>query len=316
MLWAYLIHLGYNMWEEKDAPVPELKEKPAEKYKKYYEHRNAKPYLRCDRKLFRELTAQMAKKGLNTVVIDLGEGVKYESHPELAVRNAWTVKRLKAELARLRKLGLEPIPKLNFATTHDEWLGPYSRCVSTDIYYGVCRDLLEEVSDIFDKPRFFHLGMDEETAAHQSRNLYAVMRQHQLWWDDLYFYIKQLEKQNVRPWVWSDYLWHYKEEFFKNMPKSVLQSNWYYGNVFRSTRLHVKAYLELEEKGYDQVPTGSNHSNDENFGLTVRYLKKRIPPERLKGFMNAPWRPTLPECRKELKDAVKLSSRAKRENGY
>ena len=75
--------------------------------------------------------------------------------------------RLRKELARLRKLGLEPIPKLNFSTTHDLWLGPYSRQVSATIYYKVCEDLIDEVTGLFDKPRLFHLGYDEETAQQQ-----------------------------------------------------------------------------------------------------------------------------------------------------
>ena len=65
---------------------------------------------------------------------------------------------LKEELKKLRDAGLEPIPKLNFSTAHDTWLGPYSRCVSTPTYYKACEDLIEEVVELFDKPRFFHLG--------------------------------------------------------------------------------------------------------------------------------------------------------------
>ncbi len=313
MIWGILIHLGYNMWEEHDAPERTVSDK---KLTTYLKHRNARPVLRCDQGLFREITENMSALGLNALVIDLGEGVKYESHPELAVRGSWTAKKLRAELARLRRMGIEPIPKLNFSTTHDEWMGPYSRCVSTDAYYGVCKDLIEEVCALFDRPRFFHLGMDEETAGHQSHNLYAVMRQHGLWWKDLYFLIENVQKQNVRPWVWSDYLWHHPEEFFQKMPRSVLQSNWYYLDVFRKTRRYVKAYLDLEEHGYDQVPCGSNHANDANFGLTVRYLKNRIAPERLAGFLQAPWRPTLPECARELQDAVKITAEAKRSNGF
>ena len=97
----------------------------------------------------------MSQQGMNMVLVDLGDGVKYESHPEIAVNNAWSTARLKQELAKLREMGLEPIPKLNFAAGHDVWLGKYSRMVSTDIYYGVCKDLIEEVSALFDKPRFF-----------------------------------------------------------------------------------------------------------------------------------------------------------------
>lgn len=75
--------------------------------------------------LWNELQQKMLGVGVNMVVIDLGDGVKYESHPEIAVRGAWSVKQLRQELAKLRKMGIEPIPKLNFSATHDIWLGPY-----------------------------------------------------------------------------------------------------------------------------------------------------------------------------------------------
>ena len=90
----------------------------------------------------------MAATGINMVVIDLGDGIEYESHPEIAVKNAWKPKS-KNRAGKMRKLGIEPIPKLNFATTHDIWLKDYSRMVSTDIYYNVCKDLIEEVSLLF-----------------------------------------------------------------------------------------------------------------------------------------------------------------------
>lgn len=51
----------------------------------------------------------MSEAGFNMVVIDLGDGVEYDSHPEIAVRGAWRPQRLRSELVRLRQLGLEPI---------------------------------------------------------------------------------------------------------------------------------------------------------------------------------------------------------------
>jgi hypothetical protein len=252
----------------------------------------------------------MASAGMNMVVMDLGDGIQYESHPEIAVKNAWTPEKLRSELTKMRKLGLEPIPKLNFATTHDIWLKDYARMVSTDIYYGVCRDLIEEVSHLFDRPRFFHIGMDEERAAYQKNRYIAIIRQKDLWWGDLYFYIGEVEKNGVRPWVWSDYGWHNPDVFFKKMPKSVLQSNWYYGANFdlntlkEPAKTYVKFYNDLEAKGYDQLPTGSNHSNPTNFESTVAYCKKVIDPSRLYGFMMAPWRPTLAPCLKRHEEAI------------
>ena len=78
------------------------------------------------------------------------------------------------------------------------------------------------------------------------------------------------------------------------MPKSVLQSNWYYGTDFMDEKdphqkTRAAAYELLEKAGFDQLPTGSNCYNNKNLGLTVPFCRKVIAPERLKGFMTAPW---------------------------
>ena len=311
MIWANLLHLSYNMWE--DNTKPKFKDDNYQcttcQEAREWAH-GFRPNLTFDEPVWDALLKEMVAAGMNMVIIDLGDGIQYESHPEIAVKNAWTVKKLKSELAKVRKLGLEPIPKLNFSTCHDTWLKDYSRMVSTDKYYGVCKDLIKEVSILFDKPRFFHLGMDEETAANQVNQDMAVLRQNDLWWNDLYLFIDEVEKNGVRPWVWSDYAWHKPEVFFKKMPKSVLQSNWYYGSGFdlnsltEPNKTYVKLYNDLEAYGYDQVPTGSNHSDATNFESTVDYCKEAVNPSRLFGFMQTPWRPTLAPCLDRHKEAI------------
>jgi hypothetical protein len=225
--------------------------------------------------------------------------VRYRSHPEIAVKGAWSVDRLKREISRIRAMGLEPIPKLNFSTCHDHWLGPYSRMVSTPVYYRVCRDLIAEVCRIFGRPRFFHLGMDEETAQHQRTFRYVVIRQHDLWWHDMKFLIRQVERAGVRPWIWSDYIWHHGREFLRQMPKSVLQSNWYYDRKFSPKIGYVKAYLDLDRHGYDQVPTGANilasWAHPDSFPGNVRFCTRNLAKRRLKGFLQTLWLPTTKE---------------------
>ncbi|MDD4145456.1 MAG: hypothetical protein PHN68_12560, partial [Prolixibacteraceae bacterium] len=76
------------------------------------------------------------------------------------------------------------------------------------------------------------------------------------------------------------------------------------------TKTHVKLYNDLEEYGYDQVPTGSNHSNEVNMEATVDYCKKVVDPSRLLGFMTAPWRPTLSQCLDRHKEAIAEMGRA------
>lgn len=105
-LWGSLLHLSFNMWE--DYYLPTLK------YDSGY-----RSSLELSESLWDDALKRMQEQGMNLVVVDLGNAVKYESHPEIAVRGAWTPERLRDELKKMRNLGLEPIPKLNFSTCHD-----------------------------------------------------------------------------------------------------------------------------------------------------------------------------------------------------
>jgi len=297
---ANLIHLSFNMWRDREfreSDTPQQKDI-------YYE-----PQLRFDERLWRDVIAHMAEAGMNMAVLDLGDAVVYHSHPEIAIQNAWPVKKVRQELDFCRSLGVEPVPKLNFSACHDVWLGEYARKLATREYYAVCADLIREVADLFGGPRLFHIGMDEETWQHQGNMLYAVVRQGELWWHDLNFLVQTVERAGAKAWVWSDVLWNCDRNVFQtNMPRTVLQSNWYYGNRFplpeNDPLNYVRAYHWLDEMGYEQVPTGSTWSHRENYALTVEYCRKHLSAQRLLGFMMATWRPTLEARRQAHLDAI------------
>ena len=292
-IWAALFHMGSNMWDDYMAL----------------------DYVQFDEKVWRTLTGRMVEVGMNMVVIDLGEAIKYPSHPEIAVKGSWEIDRFRKELARLRAMGLEPIPKMNFSASHDVWLGEYHRMIATEPYYRVCSDLIRDVAEIFDHPRFLHLGFDEEFTELQGKYLYSVARQGDLWWHDFLWFVKETEKAGMRPWIWSDYAWHYHDIFYKRMPRSVLQSNFYYADSFdmevlkartktgRSVMM-VQTYEELDKAGFDQIPCGSNWTCDVNFAGTVKHCRKVCSPERLKGFLMAPWFMTIPEKEKKNLEAI------------
>jgi hypothetical protein len=298
-IWACLLHLSHNMWVEYSTPTSPF--------------RGYRPYLQLNETVWTDVREKMAKEGMNMVLIDLGDAIKYESHPEIAVNQAWSTTRLKDELAKFRKMGIEPIPKLNFAAGHDTWLGKYSRMVSTEPYYQVCKDLIAEVIELFDKPRFFHLGMDEENAEDQRYHDLITVRQHDLWWHDFYFLVDQVEKGGSRAWIWSDYMWKNSEVFFKKMPKSVVQSNWYYEETYDETNVAVKAYKDLEAHGYDQIPTGGFYKNNpKNIMSTVQYCDRQIPDYRLLGFLQTFWKPNTEEFREQILTGIELTGDAKK----
>ena len=277
-IWAQLVHLGENIGTRAGACDP----------------------LACDDAEWRLVMDRMSANRLNMVLIDLLEGVEYPSHPELGVRGAWSAEKLTKELARLRSLGLEPIPKLNFSACHDEWLGEWGRMLSTPDYYRVCEDLIRDCWELFGHPRFFHFGYDEEDVRCQGGFEQTIIRQGELWWHDFLWFVRTIEKYGMRPWMWSDYVWEHHDEFLKRCPRSVLQSNWYYDEGFDERAFRwprIKCYIDLDRAGFDQVPTASNHLYDTNMAGTVAFAEKNLSRDRLKGYLMSTWRRCLAEQR-------------------
>ena len=276
-MWGYLIHLSANMWGEPGSYMPTAP------WREYFD---------TDEGIWTKVIDFLPECGINTVVIDVGDAIVYDTHPEIALPGAWTKEKLKKELNRMRGLGLTPIPKLNFSAGHDAWLKEYSRMLSTPTYYQVCEDLILEVAELFDYPEYFHLGMDEEWC--QNKENMIVVRPKRLWWNDINFLFKVCDKAGVRPWVWADPCWNEPDEYIKNMSKSVLQSNWYYHTIEKNPdgsykKNEVETFRKLEEAGFEQVPACSAITRWYNAEQMVQMGKESIAPERLKGFLTCPW---------------------------
>ena len=69
LILANLLHLSYNMWGDWANP-------------KNGPQWQCQPYLRFDEKVWNDLLDAMHKRGMNMVVIDVGDGIEYASHPE------------------------------------------------------------------------------------------------------------------------------------------------------------------------------------------------------------------------------------------
>jgi len=285
MLWGTMLFLSDHQWADEHTPAGGW----------YYNN----PYnenISTEIDAWDKIVAFMAERKYNLALIDVGDGIKYESHPEISAPNAWDKDFLKKKLAEMRALGIEPIPKLNFSTAHDTWMKQYRRMVSTPTYYQFCADVIREVAEVFDYPRFFHIGCDEENEAHQKHYEMVIIRHKELWWHDFYFLCKEVEKHGARPWIWSDYIWQHGDEFLSNMPKSVLQSNWYYGpfkdNCEDWQKRRIECYEILNARGYDQIPVPSSWTIQGNIYQTVAFGQDKLDPALLKGFLVAPWAPT------------------------
>ena len=293
---AVLLHWGFNMWGESLPPA----------VKKISGGQLCNDKAQFNDRAWSLLVGDMVARKMNMVVIDLGEFPVYPSHPELALPGSRKPDWIRGEVRRLKGLGLEPIPKLNFSAAHDSWLGEYSRMLTTRTYYQVCRDIIGDVAEMFDHPRFLHIGYDEELVRFQHG--FQCVRTDEVWWHDFLFFVKTVEDSGMRTWMWSDYGWNH-DDFVEKCPKSVLQSNWYYddwmvgfdaANIKLETpRKIVEMFAKLEKAGFDQVPCGSNWKSqqmraakrpvNDSIKQLVKLCRSCIAPERLKGFMMAPW---------------------------
>ena len=261
---SLLLHLGSNMWcdyptEQMGAPAPESAQTL-----------DVKPEFQLvwTDERWREVTDRAAKAGINMIVIDLGEGLFYPSHPELAIEGTWSVEKMRAEIKHLNEQGIEVVPKLNFSTTHNGWMGDYSHMVSSKPYYRMCEDVIRDVVEIFGNPRFFHIGFDEERASFQESEKfqYICVRKGEYWWQDFLHIVKTVEQYGARAWMWSDYAWR-SEDFYERCPKSVIQQNWFYDESYGGFDINTNttsdakildAFYKLDKAGFDQVPCGTN----------------------------------------------------------
>ena len=294
--WSYLVHFGLNLW--RDTPISAATGKVPEKDAYTY----CSDKVRFSHAEWMRLSARLREIGCNQVVIDLAEFPVYPSHPELAVEGSWPVAKVKEELSRLRAMGFEVVPKLNFSANHAVWMKDMRFRISTPEYRAFCADLIRDVVEMFDHPRLFHIGWDEEDVNNGEWPEYQVMRRGGRLWDDFRFLVGEVEKGGARAWIWADLAWNPKRRaaFMENCPKSVLLGSWYYWKntdpedpeLAANLRNALRAYVALDRAGYEQVPCSSVWACDENAERLAEFSKKHLTPSRVKGFMMAPWLPT------------------------
>jgi hypothetical protein len=117
-----------------------------------------------------DLLPIMASQGMNTLIVDIEDGVEYTSHPEMKRSYSVPIEQMRILADGARGLGMDVIPKLNFSKSgrnlHDMWMKPHWDHVSwlkdMDQYYAVAKDVIAELTEVMEPARFFHIGMDED----------------------------------------------------------------------------------------------------------------------------------------------------------
>lgn len=205
------------------------------------------------------LIDQCEQNGINAILLDVGDGVIYSKHPELALENSWDAERVRKEVEKCRSKGIEIIPKVNFSTCHSFWLKDYYRMTSSGAYYEVCRDIIGELYEMFDRPRYIHLGMDEEIYSMLQKNDYVVLRKGELLLHDLRFMVDEVKKLGAMPLIWADIFMAHPDDFATHFSTDELVlMPWYYHSFKREHSTPIQEWWDifglLEKMDYKEHP--------------------------------------------------------------
>lgn len=327
--WGILVHLGRNMWGDL----------------------RAQKKLNFDLEVWNKVVDKCVEHGLNTIIMDVGEGVVYPSHPELAIEDSWTSDMIKKEVIRLREKGIELVPKLDFSANHDAWLGEYERMISTPVYYKVCKELIEDVYEMFLHPSFIHIGMDEEDKNHAYApgHSMTILRHDELLVHDINYLIKCVENTGAQCHMWHDPMCSIDEKYASKISDTVIPEIWMYYSYIRENwskvsdepeyvqyyykttfvRNHGYEIEYVEEDPFVQdatklitkcmetkrpfIATSSNFQVNYCDINTIRFIMEHDPDfEAFQGMINAPWCATTKEKEAALLEAVELLGEAKR----
>ena len=308
-----LLHLSMNMWGEYAFPG----ETRYPGYKYIHDH------VLTEDAIWNATIDRMVRRKYNHAIIDVGDAVVFPSHPELAIPGSWTPERLRDEVRRLKTLGIEAVPKLNFSANHDGWLKQYGRMLSTRKYYQVVKDLIADTCEIFGNPRQFHVGLDEEETIHISGKPLVQVRRGELWWHDAQFLFDEVARHNAQPICFgtTPFIENGQETFLRKMPRSVVQNLCIYGSEFDLTRPPASATGKklirwkakrlavgtIAQAGYTilggtsawvlkdpkkPIPQGKDYPlNHKSAEALLAFLRKIVPADLFAGMVSMPWEP-------------------------
>ncbi len=210
-MWACHLCLGYNIWFDEGYKITFTED-----------DKQKRDFLYFDEDVFVEICDFLSEQGINTVILEVAEGIIYDYAPELAVKGSLTKVKMRKLIEYMRSRGLTPIPKLDFSAAHDTWLGEYSRMLSTDEYRELGAKLICEMCELFGKPEYFHLGFADETVEAQKYYQYVIVRGAENFWRDLNFFADACRKMSARPIISGEQYYRQPEIFEQRISDDIV----------------------------------------------------------------------------------------------
>jgi len=226
-----------------------------------------RPDLDLAKRLIRD---GIARSKMNTLVLELEGGVKFDSHPEIAAPNAISKDELRDVVDYAKRHFLEVIPQVQSLGHCDYWLfrggahrdlaerpeRPFDYCPSNPEVYRILFDLYEEIIPIF-KPRYFHIGHDEV------RDLGVCPRcrgraPHELFAEDVKKLHAHLTGKGLRVMMWPDMLLEWRNggpprnvhKALALLPKDIIMCDWDYRSA-----TEFKGVGHFKDAGFATVVT-------------------------------------------------------------
>jgi hypothetical protein len=183
---------------------------------------------------------------------------------------------------------------------HDYWIKDYRKIRATDEYRAFCKDIIEELYEVFEAPRYIHLGLDEEFP---DRAKELGFRTGDVLFNDYKFLINVVKELGSTPMMWASTCMHTMDVWEKHIPDDMIfaaghyyefekekwtkiadQSPWvqkyYWDGMFENRSLYKKYVERYGNTKIEYV------EQDETVQMYIRDMVASVvrPLKELKGF--------------------------------
>ena len=282
-----ILRVGSNFYDKPEALYPLDIEDGGYKTEVYF-----------DKDTFEKVLYEAKGYGFDTVMLNLGEGIVYDSHPEIAIKGSMPKAEFKVYLEKIKALGMKTAPMLDFSAVRNAWMGEYSCTAGSLLYKDVCCDILKEVLELFEGPELCHLGFESETYEKQSRNPVITKRRYETLYRDMHALFDICNEYGTRPIIWVDpetvQELGGKERFLQNIPKNVILSYLYYKPIYPHyiEQNRVKEEMKFNDEictwGYDIYPMCSTWFRHESSRDMINYYYRCVGLNKVGGWLCNP----------------------------
>ncbi len=182
---------------------------------------------RFHRRTAETLIRAAAASGFNMLIIDIEDAVRYRNLRHIRKPYSVPMRELIGLATFAKRFGLEVVPKLNFSKSpryrHSHWLWKEQSPPDSPALWEQAMAAVREVAAAI-KPRFLHVGMDEDDTRSPDEYRQALLFLH-----------KTLKRHKLRMMMWADcgHRWHPEERWkvvpaIRKIPRDVILMPWNY----------------------------------------------------------------------------------------